>query len=650
MIRVSALLVALAIALLAAGVAASSLLLVYVSIGVCALAALLLAVGVLRHWPEIFGGEVRQASPEGAWRSQQVPATTPVLTGSQAGVGPVARPGPVVPDGSRSAGTVPEWAVPAGHVPDRAQEPADRGRGRGAGADKVTEPGSATGPPDPPRRPGRRPGRKNSNRRPSGRPAEPTPPGVEFPARLRSDDLWERVSEELESAGKRDTGALTWPGTDFPVPSEAPSAAPEAEQAGWREPPPPPPRFAGAAPAAGPPSGPRQASGGDLWRPAAGWRPPDAPEAGWPVAPTSSEPALPEPVRPGSAGDGAPPRWTLAPDIAWPAAAGKAGTAGDLEPADDAHDRWLAGGTGTAGDADDRWLAGDAETADAPDTAVGADDSAVASDAEHAAAEQAGAAGEAGETAEQAVADGEADLAGLADQPAASAEAVQAWEAGEAAEAADATPARLAGQQRDRGGEIAGSGELDEAAEVAGAGQPGDHEGRPAEATSETAAEVVAAMAVTETAETGTTRTKAAAAGAAGDPAPRAGAADVAAARAGAAAADAPEQEDRPAAGAQPAKTQPAKAEPGKAEPGKAEPGKAESRRTGDGDAAARPARSTGHIDVTVVPGVARYHRSGCILIRFLGTDDLEVMPRQQAEDAGFVPCRACQPDELTAE
>ena len=152
-------------------------------------------------------------------------------------------------------------------------------------------------------------------------------------------------------------------------------------------------------------------------------------------------------------------------------------------------------------------------------------------------------------------------------------------------------------------------------------------------------------MAVTETAETGTTRTKAAAAGAAGDPAPRAGAADVAAARAGAAAADAPEQEDRPAAGAQPAKTQPAKAEPGKAEPGKAE-----SRRTGDGDAAARPARSTGHIDVTVVPGVARYHRSGCILIRFLGTDDLEVMPRQQAEDAGFVPCRACQPDELTAE
>jgi hypothetical protein len=56
---------------------------------------------------------------------------------------------------------------------------------------------------------------------------------------------------------------------------------------------------------------------------------------------------------------------------------------------------------------------------------------------------------------------------------------------------------------------------------------------------------------------------------------------------------------------------------------------------------------ATGQIKVTVVPGVARYHRSGCILIRFLGSDDLEVMPRLQAQDAGFVACRACQPDEL---
>jgi len=54
-----------------------------------------------------------------------------------------------------------------------------------------------------------------------------------------------------------------------------------------------------------------------------------------------------------------------------------------------------------------------------------------------------------------------------------------------------------------------------------------------------------------------------------------------------------------------------------------------------------------GQVEVTVVPGVARYHRNGCILIRFLSTGDLEVMPRQQAQDAGFTACRACQPDEL---
>jgi hypothetical protein len=56
------------------------------------------------------------------------------------------------------------------------------------------------------------------------------------------------------------------------------------------------------------------------------------------------------------------------------------------------------------------------------------------------------------------------------------------------------------------------------------------------------------------------------------------------------------------------------------------------------------PAISPGG-DVTVVPGVNRYHRSECILIRFLGPDDLEVMTRQAAEAASCVPCRACVPD-----
>jgi hypothetical protein len=48
---------------------------------------------------------------------------------------------------------------------------------------------------------------------------------------------------------------------------------------------------------------------------------------------------------------------------------------------------------------------------------------------------------------------------------------------------------------------------------------------------------------------------------------------------------------------------------------------------------------------VVVVPGITRYHREGCILIRFLGADDLERMTRAEAEAADCVPCKACQPD-----
>ena len=53
---------------------------------------------------------------------------------------------------------------------------------------------------------------------------------------------------------------------------------------------------------------------------------------------------------------------------------------------------------------------------------------------------------------------------------------------------------------------------------------------------------------------------------------------------------------------------------------------------------------------VSVVPGIARYHRSGCTLIRFLGADDLELMTREAAEADGCVPCRACQPDKSLAD
>jgi hypothetical protein len=61
----------------------------------------------------------------------------------------------------------------------------------------------------------------------------------------------------------------------------------------------------------------------------------------------------------------------------------------------------------------------------------------------------------------------------------------------------------------------------------------------------------------------------------------------------------------------------------------------------GGGGDAAGPATQ-----VTIVPGITRYHRSDCILIRFLGPEDLETMTRQAAEDAGCVPCKACRPEQ----
>jgi hypothetical protein len=50
--------------------------------------------------------------------------------------------------------------------------------------------------------------------------------------------------------------------------------------------------------------------------------------------------------------------------------------------------------------------------------------------------------------------------------------------------------------------------------------------------------------------------------------------------------------------------------------------------------------------EVLIVPGDARYHRSGCELIRLLARENLEISSRQVAEAAGCVPCQACKPDE----
>jgi hypothetical protein len=49
---------------------------------------------------------------------------------------------------------------------------------------------------------------------------------------------------------------------------------------------------------------------------------------------------------------------------------------------------------------------------------------------------------------------------------------------------------------------------------------------------------------------------------------------------------------------------------------------------------------------VTVVPGVPRYHEQNCILIRFMADDDMQKMTVSEAAEAGCTPCRACHPDE----
>ena len=69
------------------------------------------------------------------------------------------------------------------------------------------------------------------------------------------------------------------------------------------------------------------------------------------------------------------------------------------------------------------------------------------------------------------------------------------------------------------------------------------------------------------------------------------------------------------------------------------------------GRPAGRPGNEPGNEPgrVIVVTGVPRYHRPGCILIRFLGKDDVESITREAAEASGCVPCRACQPDKLSS-
>jgi hypothetical protein len=627
-IRFSALLVALAIGLLVAGVVASSLLMVYVSIAVCAVAALLLAAGVLWHWSEIFGGGAAQ--PASSAVSGPAPAATPVPaspvpagtasastvsastgadssgTGSPAG-SPARGRGEAEPVGAGYGASGPGAAAPG----QGADPAARRGRGRGEGADEPGSPGPAARPPDRSRRDDRRPGRKDPSGRPSRRPAEPAPPQVEQPVASRPDDLWERVNEELESAGKRDTGALTWPATEF-------TAIPPVND----EP----------APSGGQPPGLGPAVGEDLWQPAAGWQPPANPQLRWPT--------LLPPTEPGAPGAGGPP--DDEPGVSEPAAgepetATEARTLGEpddrapdgseAEPDAGRADEPADSGAGAAGDREIRASpAGELQFSDLGASDLGASDLR---------ARESSAVAEDGPPEDAATKDAPAQDAAAGDAPARDAAGT-----GAAAGTAGATH-----EDEDRAGDEAAPAPDGAAAEHDAAGDSappwtiaswragqGLADGKPAAAADEDAAAAdEGAMSADEAAVDE-------------------------------AAAPEPGKKPNPAEGWLTAGPTAAAAGPGTQDDGPAGAGQAPGSAGGQADRPARPTgtvpvagtvtqaarpQSTGQIEVTVVPGVARYHRSGCILIRFLGTDDLAVMPRQQAQDAGFVACRACQPDEL---
>jgi hypothetical protein len=68
-----------------------------------------------------------------------------------------------------------------------------------------------------------------------------------------------------------------------------------------------------------------------------------------------------------------------------------------------------------------------------------------------------------------------------------------------------------------------------------------------------------------------------------------------------------------------------------------------------DKQAAEAEAESAGPdptMEVTVAPGVPRYHNAHCTLIRFMGDSDLDKMTLAAAREVGCTPCRACLPDQ----
>ncbi len=573
MIKTSALLVVLAIGLLVAGVLASSLPMVYVSIGVCAVAALLLAAGVLSHWSEIFGRrEPRPSRVQPSWSEPQMQVSAPVLAGAQAAGAQVTR-AQVTGAQTAAAGT-------AGAQTAGAQTGA-QARGTAAREERRSRRGAAAG-------------------RSPASPAEVVTSQAESAVRGRGDDLWERVEEELGTAGKRDTGALSWPATEIPV---------------LREP-------AGPPEEAAPPGVPAAGSSAWIWGRGAGWQPPETPDEAWPppAAAFAGSPARPERATTDADGsDGAvqdvdgPDQETGQPESAAPARSARAADEAAPESVDDEAAEQAPQTAPAKPDTWDerpRWIisVGDAAPAwPVPDSAVSAPP---ATERTTGAAAGQPAAGKPGRPAQSPAGRGSRRL----QSPSLPKPSLLRPKAAEP-KAAETKGSKPGAAEPEAAEPKAAEPEPTTAAVAASAGQdaPAKAPAGPEPASREPAADVPQAEEPT-----------------AGESAADDSAAEESAADESAAEDSAAEESAAQESGA----------------------GDSAADESADGEPAAdgpagKPA--PGRIEVTVVPGVARYHRSECILIRFLGDGDLDIMTRQEAEEAKFAACRACQPDQIGA-
>ena len=107
-----------------------------------------------------------------------------------------------------------------------------------------------------------------------------------------------------------------------------------------------------------------------------------------------------------------------------------------------------------------------------------------------------------------------------------------------------------------------------------------------------------------------------------------------------------PEPDALSSVGAQPSDSEaPSDEEPAVGEPAGADESAGAEDSADDGESAV-DRQLSGTEQVSVVPGVPRYHTSDCILIRFMDDEDVQRMTVAEAEKAGCTPCGACQSDD----